>query len=1424
MSKSNPSSLHVTTVQGQNETMDKFERASIYKYKMPSKDIVETLFDNLLAIRAFPEKAKVSLRSQTTERKWDLLLAEKESNGSFDLNRMSVASMSTDTSSEIDKTSSHKTIDRFSMAKYDGFLPSLKPRKSSHNLKDPKNSRQTMISEGSPGWFVWKLLNKDVDLQNLVRLEKSLTRNKLIDGSTTWVQNFLSIQGETALAVNLSSISKKVIKSDDEYNYEYLLVKCLKSALENQSYLERPSHDNDTSISKTVIMTSLMGALTSTRMSTRFLVTEILVNLMKNGHKELREDVISHLRSLTFNNKKSLNFEAWLEVFGSSLRTASWGSKISDYSYLKNYITITLILLNVIVRAVRPARKRIAMRKDFEESHILSIFETIRQFEDDRIHQELEKYEKLAREDEQEKRIRHSKTLPRIPNPNEESDSRSVSISSVNASSEGDELARYGLFGSQKRRTISNETEFSSPVIQQAPPPRNDDSVLAQQVYSKIVALETSSNTKGLINKVLLLLDRVLENGDNLSPAFNENVSVSTASVERLIDSMSSDSVARSAIAETQSLKRELKRQQQLNENLIKTAESMNNTKSSAQNEAQLMEMKSLGLQISLLQRQIKQLEQQKAKGPNNRNISHSFEELSNRDEAEDVIDTSDEIQPQTEVEKKVVQEPIERNFRRGPPTPPLLYSRPIQKLEKNDIPSIADTNGDTENDSKELVQQTVDIVESVPQQQQQQQQAFVVPPSPPAPTFLEDLRKGVEPASDTSSIGIPSAPPIPEFLQNLKSTEVQTPSGDALPGEEVAPTAEAPPPPPPPPPPLPPFAFASRNVSTSSILTTTSTSSSIPPAAPPPPPPAELLTTSKPAAAFVDHPTSDNDQILIDESALVPIKPKVKLKQLHWNKIEDIEKTFWSEFEDSYIAEKLTAEGVFDEIEKIFVASQPSKKSAESRKNRKINSDFKAAKVSFLSRDLAQQFGINLHMFAGLSEEALILKILRCHSEILENISVIEFFNNDALVEVSDSLAKNLLPYSSDPRTGKKPQKDPSELDRAGRLYLELCFNLKHYWRARSKALLFTQTYSKEFHDLKQKLDLVDHGISCVKESSGFRGVLSIMKTMGNFMNEHTKQARGFKLDSLQRLKYMKDESNSMSFLHYIEKIIRQSFSEYGSFVSDLESLIETQNVSIEQLEVDCRAINKEVEIINNSLEKGKLSREKDLHPSDRIRQTIAQPMLNATSRNALVQSRMKRTLSSFRSLMVYFGEDPNDSKAKDSFFQKIITFVAEFKKAHIDNIQREEEQRVYDARKKKIEDESAGKTPTGEVVEEKIFVDSVEESSAVIDSLLEKLKSTSDHSKTNRENRKSKLVHSPDNEGPAASELDNITVENEYESVNNLKRRLTKRKSKLGLTSANEQSTSRAQVMLHQLRTAEDLLIPDDDVNKENMIDIEK
>ncbi|GEQ70584.1 hypothetical protein JCM33374_g4262 [Metschnikowia sp. JCM 33374] len=596
-------------------------------------------------------------------------------------------------------------------------------------------------------------------------------------------------------------------------------------------------------------------------------------------------------------------------------------------------------------------------------------------------------------------------------------------------------------------------------------------------------------------------------------------------------------------------------------------------------------------------------------------------------------------------------------------------------------------------------------------------------------------------------------------------------------------------------------------------------------------------------------------------EASQIPeqrIKPKTKLKQMHWSKIDNIDNTFWSKVPNKQIFDQLHSKGVLEELEKAFVA----KNSVVKVKTKAANpSTQKAQKISILPRDLAQQFGINLHMFGNLSVEELMSKVLSCDDSITENVSVLEFFNSDALSEISDSVTREFLPYSRDyTKPEQKPLKSSDNLERADRIFLEI-FNMRNYWKSRSRALLVLHSFRRDSSDLLQKLDMIHRGASSIKDSESLKQVLALIRSVGNFMNDSSKQAMGFKIDILQRLRFMKDDSNSMTFLHYVEKIVRNNFPEFGCFVDDLSVLNHTQRIGIEQLEVDCEEFKRNILNVATSMSKGNLSEKEKFHPEDRILEKIKNPLEQAKQKVFLVNTRKERTIALYCEVMNHFGENPSDSNSKNSFFGKFSNFVSEFKKVHAENVQKEEDERVYEKKKQMIERKENAlkeqnnknnrqqKTKGDDTGDEALrnsntengreddddddddddeadeFFDGSNEkenrSPESIDELLRRLKYQSPifADQKTRRNQKgqsyigSRSLYSYSIENLIAPEDDmSLRKEkssNEYESVKSLRRRMTTRKKVIEKTTQEEKSEKydvvmlRAQAMLSQLRS---------------------
>lgn len=577
------------------------------------------------------------------------------------------------------------------------------------------------------------------------------------------------------------------------------------------------------------------------------------------------------------------------------------------------------------------------------------------------------------------------------------------------------------------------------------------------------------------------------------------------------------------------------------------------------------------------------------------------------------------------------------------------------------------------------------------------------LPPPPPLPEFLvKNMASTCDAFTGISgSIPLPPPPPsLPGFLQGAGKhvsqsslSKAQAYLSDTAGEGPVVPKQEfsAPPPPPPPPampafmskstpdlhnnkgfapiPPPPPPPIPGFMSKSAPELVKEEYSGTVPP--PPPPPPPSLVASTEMA-----KPVVKTEPAKIDQLSRALHRPSRKLKQLHWDKINDeiVEETFWSDARTYSRADELKELGILTEIEDLFTVSDSRKRSSP------VTPTTKKELLSFLPRDLSQQFGINLHMFATLTEGELVSKVLKCDYDVMENISVLEFFNKDELCTIATNLLKNYAPYAADFVTGKKPEKDVTQLARADRLYVDLCVNLRHYWRSRSRALLVIKTYEKEYHDLVSKIQRVDDSVKAIKNSKALKNLFIIIREIGNFMNR--KQVDGFKLASLSKLSFVKDH-NQKTFLHYVEKVIRTAYPEYLTFLQELLLLQDTAKISIEQLSADINSFIQSVRNIERSVESGNLSDPKVFHPQDRFLAKVSPRLPEALRKCQLLEDQHRFIISDFEKLMKYFGENSADSTARSTFLQKFLDFVTDFKRVRTENQENEEKNKIYEKRK---------------------------------------------------------------------------------------------------------------------------------------------
>ncbi|CCE63109.1 hypothetical protein TPHA_0E00120 [Tetrapisispora phaffii CBS 4417] len=648
----------------------------------------------------------------------------------------------------------------------------------------------------------------------------------------------------------------------------------------------------------------------------------------------------------------------------------------------------------------------------------------------------------------------------------------------------------------------------------------------------------------------------------------------------------------------------------------------------------------------------------------------------------------------------------------------------------------MADTNME---DS--VVQRYVSLQQSNPSVSQTQPLMVQQPPSPPPlPSSLEILKNNVQNLQENSSdkieiskynsiASLTSSPPPPPPLP--PSLTIITEPTSTLKSESLeAKTSPLPPPPPPLPPSL---KFDSEEPKI------------LPLAPPPPPPPPPLLKNLSQDMNMEKGESKNTAENIKPEDDNIPAVPPFlthlniqkedkKLKQIHWIRVNEVAETIWKDNDrDRGIFMELECVGVFDRVKSSFKLKDVIKKKNTDEAKTKDKQQLK----SFLSRDLAQQFGINLHLFASCEVSELLEKVLRCDNDINKNITILEFFNKEEFTHISGSVARNYAPYGVDYQTNNEATKDASELERADRIFLELFYNLRAYWAERSQCLLLLHTYEKDYFDLMFKLQRIDDAVQKLMNSTRFKKFLYIVLEIGNFMNK--KPAEGILISSLTKLVFIKSsENNNLSFLHFIEKTIRTQFPEVYGFIDDLSKVAELGNVSLDHITMECKEFCTHVNTTVYAVTKGKLSHPEDLHPRDQILKKVKYKISKAKTKSNFLRDQQILTNHSIVKVLKYYGEDPNDRDSKDDFFKNIAEFATLFKKCAKENIYNEEAERLYEQRKYMLDNKLQKNNSSGDDSD----LEKNTENDDAVDKLLLKLRGVENKPEPLRRRRSTKLL----------------------------------------------------------------------------------
>ncbi|EPS26146.1 hypothetical protein PDE_01082 [Penicillium oxalicum 114-2] len=1281
--------------------------------------------------------------------------------------------------------------------------------------------------EGSPEWYVKKVMDDTITSKQLASLSVSLRTQPI-----SWVKAFVEAQGQVALTNVLQKINRRKASGpvpapptgDKDLDREYDIAKCLKGLMNNK-------YGADDALEHQGVLVALVNSLSSPRLNTRKLVSEVLTFLCHWAEGRGHQKVLQAMDKVKHDHNETGRFDAWMRItevtidgrgkmgslVGASEEYRSGG--IGMENALMEYAVSTMILINMLVDgAESDLELRCHIRAQFISCGIKRLLTKMEGFQYDVIDKQIERfreneaidYEDLLQREGSSMKDSVEGEVKDMSDPLQIADAIATKISGTrshdyflsamqhmllireNAGEEG--LRMFQLvdammsYVAMDRRLPDMDLRQGLNFTVQSLLDRLHTDAEARQVYDE--ALEARQIAEAAIAERDEMKAQVEMGADGLVRKLQKQIDEQAGIIE--LQSRQNETL-KAEVAEVQRL-----RAQELQRNELETRElylmlrdAQDIAASNARKQANASEtgpvdpsqLPGIMDRERLMERLERQLERTKTQfklegkiwgqhGPSDRlrelrekmeggaDESEEFAESARRNldpsslgsvyrkrsHVPEMNNGSDELpmSPLDEEEEAVFEKPRLIQYQR-PRLNPAQASGLLGEIASK-VPKFDDDEQEVASDvgaaavaapaasasvtsvavedagavAKDVV--TPNIVPPPPPPPPPPGGAKLVVPPPPPPGGAKLVIPPPPPPGGAKSVAPLPPPPPPPPGGKLAIPPPPPPGGAKVPGLPPPPPPPGgkigvPPPPPPPggfgaglpPPPPPPGA-----------------SGGFPP--PPPPPSAPLGAGWRPTYMVQDDmPTSI--------TGMPSIRPKKKLKALHWDKVDTPQVTVWAahaptqqEKEQKYT--DLAKKGVLDEVERLFMAKETKIFGASTASKQRKD------KKQVISNDLSKNFQIALSKFSQLPAEEVTRMIIHCDKEILDNLVVMDFLQRDEMCSIPENVAKLLAPYSRDwtvpGAANSEREQDPAELTREDQIYLATAFELNHYWKARMRALSLTRSYEHEYEDISAKLQEVVRVSETLRDSVSLMNVLGLILDIGNFMNDANKQAQGFKLSSLARLGMVKDDKNETTFADLVERIVRNQYPEWEGFSDEISGVIGLQKVSVDQLRSDSIKYISNIKNVQASLDAGNLSDPKKFHPQDRVSQVVQRSMKDARRKAEQLQLYLDEMNKTYDDIMVFYGEDSADENARRDFFAKLASFLMEWKKSREKNIGLEESRKRTEASlaRKRINVNLANGAGTESP--------SSPATSGAMDSLLEKLRAAAPQTKDVRDRRR--------------------------------------------------------------------------------------
>ncbi|XP_030840281.1 formin-like protein 3 isoform X3 [Strongylocentrotus purpuratus] len=330
---------------------------------------------------------------------------------------------------------------------------------------------------------------------------------------------------------------------------------------------------------------------------------------------------------------------------------------------------------------------------------------------------------------------------------------------------------------------------------------------------------------------------------------------------------------------------------------------------------------------------------------------------------------------------------------------------------------------------------------------------------------------------------------------------------------------------------------------------------SQAPPPPTPPPTPEIPSSPSKPGVPGVPLPPPLMGTMRKNRNRLMS---KHALPMLNWNTIKTPGNTIFKVLDDENVYDELD----FEDFENHFRLKEASASTATMDKLRRIQ-EKEALKVRVVGDNRAKNLIIAQRRI-GLAPKDIRGFVDRCDT-----------------TGVPGEYAEILLNFVPTKEELKKLANNADKYEEMGEAE-QFMFQMARVDRYESKLRLMTfmGIYGELVVTLKPEIQAIVKACDSIVTSGKLKKLLEIVLAFGNYMNSSKRgPAIGFKLESLQRLTFVKSTDRSHNFLHYLVEAVNRCYPDIKDWYNDLQ-FDDLKSGSLEALTIDIQGLRKGLEL----------------------------------------------------------------------------------------------------------------------------------------------------------------------------------------------------------------------------------------------------